>query len=1614
MENLGFVEQVPRGIYQQILEVLNTMDRDSRKSGMALLDLARHKAQELVIIGKKANREPSMVISILTHCLQMPETSPWRKVNIFKILCTLLPLEGKLEEQCAQRLVIIASEEMREASEMEADLKADAASDTLVALSRDHFSLVMCDIQQHLKPFQLSHQFVIITLAKLANDNVFQFMTYMGISLATIFRMLRIANEAKMRQVIWGAVETFCEKVQFYLRNVEEGVSPVMSEEQFANKLFPFYRYFVTTWLKEEHVKVKLQVIKCLKPMMSFLLPHDDLREQVYDYIPLVLAENQSSVEALFITQVLRQILEVVVNTNTPVPRRQLHMIFVVLHTQICSQVSSQEQSTSQHQTEILPCFIALARSYPEELMNFFLCQMERSEEAILVGTLTLIEAIVGADEPRMSMRTICLATTVVKSILSDPKPKVRMAVLKIIGQLALSGYQDQVKGWGLKYVSVQLTLSTCKLTHCQDSLHVKDMEEEEMVHGVSMDTVKTVTSSVSGRVNEIWVSLVCYILEADFSEALMLICSDLLDLAEHQLEDKDLGAGTIIPRRHADLPAPPKLLARLLVLMSSPNKYEGRGIILLRLVWILSQSIAPSMAAVWELEIPILMKYLAEHNEFTWSKKTWEEKLIQGFLYRALGVSLATGLDAEKVEVLLLDLLMKTDYDNAFEREGAVLSCCLCARGQVLTVLNALGDFEEKIQETVQSLQLGIWQKDQPQYPEQLKTVLMDMYGSVVSSCHPLQLVHLFRTRLGNLITTKIVQHYSSSCQDISLKMAFMKAILEIARALKIVERLEDFEFVQKTTVTSLIMEILKAESAKCLASPVWTRALDVLLHLSKLKPLYVGAENKEVMDFVFHSVISLVPPDEDNDSTKMLCTDAMRALEELMENLMQWQLDPKMLQEMVQLLEKWILSPKYWEREKALNVFLALMQTYMRSVGICIPLKLGQFGSLAGVIAPCTCDPHQRIQVASIDILSSLLDLYGTERPMEQLPESGREEVVCTEFSIDEVVSLIQKLCDNIGTLGLQHDKASVIWIGTFLEMRVKELEDKVAEIMATILAHMRRVDHPEVRCPLIQDILLLALHHQDTVLSLLLRQPLPMERHLTEVWLAVAEELPLARIMLRGLMERLQSQFWACVNATPKADICRLATVDPMMILCPINLLLDSVDQDHSLPDILPELAYTLLLQLGSSHWPEATSPILKSWHLVYSGAPPQNIKLQRLTINCLQLLFKKGKAEGLMNDLEEQGAWGILENHTCFPEGITLFTRLFLRNMGEHRHELSHWVLKGMDSGILSCRILSTAMCVEVRPPAGRVLGAQVPQKCCPHMSILDEFPGIPGKLMQSPVLHQEKLLKAAVVLLERAVDQEEEEVLRVLSLRALGNMAHGAPKKVRKYQKLLVGRFLSCLQEPNNISVICEGMASLTKVLPELRQWTLGSTFDTICRQCRTFFDSENKELRQKAFVLFGKLASTVCITKKPLFKKEMKKAWVPLMLHCLDPCTCTAKACMETMWQCMRVWGCKDLESPQGQSTTTMKEITLFQTAVCALLSEKKPAALKKFLVETIQYIQNSSSSTKVASCKLAVFQELQLDEEIGVKTAAREVLNILDNCSRSQHGHLVSPGGAF
>lgn len=76
--------------------------------------------------------------------------------------------------------------------------------------------------------------------------------------------------------------------------------------------------------------------------------------------------------------------------------------------------------------------------------------------------------------------------------------------------------------------------------------------------------------------------------------------------------------------------------------------------------------------------------------------------------------------------------------------------------------------------------------------------------------------------------------------------------------------------------------------------------------------------------------------------------------------------------------------------------------------------------------------------------------------------------------------------------------------------------------------------------------------------------------------------------------------------------------------LQTLCTIHLLIEKMDRDDKLPDLLPDLIYTLLMQLGSSQGPEAMSPVLKTWRLIHTGTLPEDINLQRCS---------RGQAAGL---------------------------------------------------------------------------------------------------------------------------------------------------------------------------------------------------------------------------------------------------------------------------------------------------------------------------------------------------------------------------------------------
>ncbi|CAM4311174.1 unnamed protein product, partial [Lepidochelys kempii] len=150
--------------------------------------------------------------------------------------------------------------------------------------------------------------------------------------------------------------------------------------------------------------------------------------------------------------------------------------------------------------------------------------------------------------------------------------------------------------------------------------------------------------------------------------------------------------------------PTPQGLLARLLVVASSPYEREGHGCAALRLLKALHQTIHAAVGEIWVVEILSLLQYIEEFLrtsleiiddsawssqislEFSWQMASYaspsKEKarcvpdipglvsFFHSFLYKALGTSLAACQDLVHVKSQIHTLLMTADYMEAPERQ--------------------------------------------------------------------------------------------------------------------------------------------------------------------------------------------------------------------------------------------------------------------------------------------------------------------------------------------------------------------------------------------------------------------------------------------------------------------------------------------------------------------------------------------------------------------------------------------------------------------------------------------------------------------------------------------------------------------------------------------------------------------------------------------------------------------------------------------------------------------------------------------------------------------------------------------------------------------------------
>ncbi|XP_039340670.1 maestro heat-like repeat-containing protein family member 2B [Mauremys reevesii] len=183
----------------------------------------------------------------------------------------------------------------------------------------------------------------------------------------------------------------------------------------------------------------------------------------------------------------------------------------------------------------------------------------------------------------------------------------------------------------------------------------------------------------------------------------------------------------------------------------------------------------------------------------------------------------------------------------------------------------------------------------------------------------------------------------------------------------------------------------------------------------------------------------------------------------------------------------------------------------------------------------------------------------------------------------------------------------------------------------------------------------------------------------------------------------------------------------------------------------------------------------------------------------------LLFKVGN-ERLVRVLGKQKAWILLENPQTHHEGVCLLVSVLLRS-GLVTPEIIQSLLPWVNSPMENFRVTSTAFLAQ---------------------------------LMSDPMLREKKLLKIVLRILEER-SQDRNSIVRQMAVRGLGNIVDGAPVKVKKHKKFLLDILIKALHDTLSSEVIGESMKALAKVLKELKEKDISSSFKELTQQIQTFF-----------------------------------------------------------------------------------------------------------------------------------------------------------------------------
>ncbi|XP_040517110.1 maestro heat-like repeat-containing protein family member 2B [Gallus gallus] len=1063
----------------------------------------RHRAR-----GRVASPVPACAVTLLLQRLQDNEGD---RVQAYCELEHVL-WEGDSCPPCGvvNRLLAEVSQDLTAAQGVPDSVRM-AASNVLVALARTHFTLVMAELQGHLKAMgEMSKEFVLVTLSKLFTSYAPQCISFVWLTLAGLRSVVGWVRGGRTLRIACAVVKQWLEGVKVHLCSGKQCTWPAMEIKQIYKNLYHLFCSVLRNWQDCKEEKDKQAVLEAVATMMAVLLQAELPQEPIWEQLLCLVRLYQEVQDTCRGTKSLCIFLEALEGVQSVIPKDK----FLAITGAVFYQLSDDTKEHSEaDRAELTRCILLQARICPDETVLFLQSQLGTDREAGCVAALGLLGALARSDEPVMTKK-LPQVVEAVQSLCSDPRTQVRRAILHFIKDV-LSANAWSCSAWDVVgHIFSEFRRTTGR--RAAGDLSAQEAREEGDLQGLCMDILGSLDVSVRGMTKLLWPRLLLYVVPAQYTSMLIPVSRCVQALAEGGdlmvREIEELDPHFLSSMFQGPLLTPQTLLARLLVVAGSPFAGSELQAAALLLMQNLHSRIHRAVGAMWAAEIPLLLQCLEGKDESFPDSAEWEQRLLKflrasldtmedeawtkglscelsrwlssspsssgekSFLYKALGTVLGACKEFLYIQEKLLQHLEEANAEEPSEAQGMISLLSHAAESNFHTVLDTLTMFASRLCKG-QNRRISRCKKMEldSRRAQATRSALILAHGSLALRASKEQLL----ARLEGDIVGNILLLYSCSCRDLQNTLALVQSITDFSSAFQAVGGSACFNPFLKDKLLEILTELLRKYYLGTPVSPVPLKVVLALEQLSKLKPS-LGTKNmcdililccKNVVLHPSAEMMLKIRKSQQAAQYLQLQQTSLKALGRLMVVLLETETSGFFQN----IIHRSMTSDNMWERKRALQICSQLLAA-------CEELRRGDackhFGSLVGLLAPLTCDPMPTSRQLAVACLSSLLRIQakatnGVIRMRDigslgeglndcstacQLQTSSKiARIVYRNFPLEHTVDFMMAIKDTFRKAKGTRVRAAGRWMITFLQMYGKDICQDVP--LTTYILHSCR---------------------------------------------------------------------------------------------------------------------------------------------------------------------------------------------------------------------------------------------------------------------------------------------------------------------------------------------------------------------------------------------------------------------------------------------------------------------------------------------------------------------------------------------------------------------------